>query len=160
MATPKTTPRKTRSTKAAQPQAQEAKTEEAKAAEAPKDDQAETAAPNADDSAQAPEAGQTDAGEQAAATQAPAPSGQGDDAKGAAKDAKERRDQAEIPALFVRTKRRFKSRRRAGFRFTREGLGIARSALTDEQVEQLQADPALEVEECTFPAEDDGEPEA
>lgn len=65
----------------------------------------------------------------------------------------------EIPALFVRTKRRIKSRRRAGFRFTREGHGIALEALSDAQVEQLKSDPALEVEECTVPADPDGEPE-
>ena len=61
----------------------------------------------------------------------------------------------EIPALFVRTKRRFKSRRRVGFRFTREGLGIALEALSAEEIAALKADPALEVEECTFPAEPD-----
>ncbi len=65
----------------------------------------------------------------------------------------------EIPAVFVRTGRGVKSRRRAGFRFSREGLGIALEALSDEQLEKLHADPALEVEACTFPADDDGEAE-
>ncbi|MCE8027539.1 hypothetical protein HOP54_02395 [Halomonas daqingensis] len=60
----------------------------------------------------------------------------------------------EIPALFIRTKRRFKSRRRAGFRFSREGYGIALEALSEEQIAAIKADPALEVEECTFPAEE------
>ncbi|MDY7117131.1 hypothetical protein RAN53_12320 [Halomonas sp. SSL-5] len=64
----------------------------------------------------------------------------------------------EIPALFVRTKRRFKSRRRAGHRFDRNRHGIALEALSAEEIAALKADPALEVQECTFPAEPD-EPE-
>lgn len=64
----------------------------------------------------------------------------------------------EIPALYVRTRRRFKSRRRAGHRFDRQGHGIALEALSAEEVAALKADPALEVHECTFPAEPD-EPE-
>ncbi|WNL39827.1 hypothetical protein RN346_04525 [Halomonas sp. PAMB 3232] len=60
-------------------------------------------------------------------------------------------DTEEVPGLFVRTKRRIKSRRRAGHRFNREGTGIALELLTDEQIEQLRSDPALEVEDCTFP---------
>ena len=64
----------------------------------------------------------------------------------------------EIPAVFVRTKRRFKSRRRAGHRFDRNGHGIAMEALSAEEIAALKSDPALEVEECTFPAEPD-EPE-
>lgn len=59
--------------------------------------------------------------------------------------------EGEIPAIYVRTKRRFKSRRRAGFRFNRQGHGIALEALSDEQLASLRADPALEVQECTFP---------
>lgn len=66
--------------------------------------------------------------------------------------------QGEIPALFVRTRRRFKSRRRAGHRFDRNGHGIALEALSAEEIAALKADPALEVQECTFPAEHD-EPE-
>lgn len=73
---------------------------------------------------------------------------------------KDSRTPGEIHGVYVRTKRRFKSRRRAGFRFTREGYGIALSALSDRQLEQLHADPALEVEECTFPAQPDSEAEA
>lgn len=57
----------------------------------------------------------------------------------------------EMPGVFVRTKRRIKSRRRAGHRFNREGTGIALELLSDEQLEQLRNDPALEVEFCTFP---------
>ena len=67
----------------------------------------------------------------------------------------------EMPGVFVRTKRRIKSRRRAGFRFTREGVGIALELLTEEQLKQLRDDPALEVEDCTFPLEEaTSEPEA
>ncbi|PKM31999.1 MAG: hypothetical protein CVV07_01075 [Gammaproteobacteria bacterium HGW-Gammaproteobacteria-11] len=40
--------------------------------------------------------------------------------------------------------------RRCGFRFTREGYGIALSALTDAQVEQLMADPNLVVKRGEF----------
>lgn len=67
----------------------------------------------------------------------------------------------EMPGVFVRTKRRIKSRRRAGFRFNREGTGIALELLSEEQLQQLRDDPALEVEDCTFPlAEATSEPEA
>lgn len=138
MATQKTTTRKT--TKAAQG------TEE----------KTQATQPNADGSAQAPEAGQTNA-----ATQQPAlVSGDGSGTALPPADEHQQREAHgvdEIPAVFVRTRRGIKSRRRAGFRFTREGHGIALSALSDEQLEQLQVDPALEVEECTFPAEPDGE---
>ena len=67
----------------------------------------------------------------------------------------------ETPGVFVRTKRRFKSRRRAGFRFNREGMGIALEGLSEEQLQQLRDDPALEVEDCTFPLDEaNSEPEA
>jgi len=67
----------------------------------------------------------------------------------------------EMPGVFVRTKRRIKSRRRAGFRFNRSGMGIALELLSEEQLQQLREDPALEVEDCTFPlAEATSEPEA
>ncbi|MDN3524351.1 hypothetical protein QWY79_03620 [Halomonas sabkhae] len=69
-------------------------------------------------------------------------------------------DAEEIPAVFVRTRRGIKSRRRAGHRFTREGFGIALSALSEAQVAQLRDDPALEVKDCTLPAEADSESEA
>lgn len=57
----------------------------------------------------------------------------------------------EIPGVFVRTKRRIKSRRRAGYRFNREGIGIWLWQLSEDQLKQLRDDPALEVEYCTFP---------
>ena len=67
----------------------------------------------------------------------------------------------ELPGVFVRTKRRFKSRRRAGFRFNREGMGIALEALSEEQIQQLRDDPALEVKDCPFPLDEaTSEPEA
>ncbi|NVF15006.1 hypothetical protein [Vreelandella maris] len=59
----------------------------------------------------------------------------------------------ETPGVFVRTKRRIKSRRRAGHRFNREGTGIALELLSEEQLKQLREDPALEVEFCTFPVD-------
>ncbi|WP_205527627.1 hypothetical protein [Halomonas sp. JS92-SW72] len=102
----------------------------------------------------------------ATATDGPTQDAQQDTPPAAGKEATGTKDGAtnakaangEIPALFVRTKRRFKSRRRAGHRFDRNGHGIALEALSAEEVAALKADPALEVEECTFPAEPD-EPE-
>lgn len=69
--------------------------------------------------------------------------------------AKAQGKQDEIPMLYVRTKKRFGSRRRAGFRFNREGFGIALDALSDEQVASLKADPTLVVEEGTAPASEE-----
>lgn len=40
--------------------------------------------------------------------------------------------------------------RRCGFRFTREGFGIALDALTSEQIEQLENEPNLKVERSYF----------
>lgn len=40
--------------------------------------------------------------------------------------------------------------RRCGFRFTREGFGIALAALTAEQIEQLENEPNLKVERGIF----------
>lgn len=40
--------------------------------------------------------------------------------------------------------------RRCGFRFTREGFGIALSLLTPEQIEQLENEPNLKVERGSF----------
>ncbi|MBL0949261.1 MAG: hypothetical protein IBJ08_00850 [Pseudomonas sp.] len=40
--------------------------------------------------------------------------------------------------------------RRCGFRFTREGFGIALDALTAEQIEQLENEPNLKVERSYF----------
>lgn len=60
----------------------------------------------------------------------------------------------EIPGVFVRTKRRIKSRRRAGFRFNREGTSIALELLSQEQLEQLLEDPALQVTNCTCPVDE------
>lgn len=69
-------------------------------------------------------------------------------------------EEAEIDAVMVRTKRRIKSRRRAGHRFNREGTAIALELLTQEQVKQLFNDPALEAMYCTIPVEGISEPEA
>lgn len=40
--------------------------------------------------------------------------------------------------------------RRLGYRFTREGTGIALSALTEEQIRVLESEPNLKVERGTF----------
>jgi hypothetical protein len=61
---------------------------------------------------------------------------------------------AETPGVFVRTKRRVKSRRRAGHRFNRKGTGIALELLSEAQLTQLRDDPALEVTDCTLPVDD------
>ncbi|MBL1267648.1 MAG: hypothetical protein COA87_007850 [Halomonas sp.] len=69
-------------------------------------------------------------------------------------------EEAEIDAVMVRTKRRIKSRRRAGHRFNREGTAIALELLTQEQVKQLFNDPALEAMYCTIPVEGISEQES
>ncbi|WP_085919089.1 hypothetical protein [Halomonas sp. CSM-2] len=69
-------------------------------------------------------------------------------------------EEAEIDAVMVRTKRRVKSRRRAGHRFNREGTAIALELLSDDQLKQLRSDPALEVMDCTVPVAGFSEPEA
>lgn len=64
-------------------------------------------------------------------------------------------EHGEIDGLYIRTARGIESRRRAGHRFNRTGHGIARSALTGDQIDALKADPALVVEDALFPAEAD-----
>lgn len=61
-------------------------------------------------------------------------------------------DLEEIEALFIRSVP--ESFRRAGYRFTREGHGIALDLLSDEQIEALVNDPNLVVEHCWFPRKD------
>ncbi|KMQ73840.1 hypothetical protein [Marinobacter subterrani] len=53
----------------------------------------------------------------------------------------------------MRTRRRVGSRRRAGIRFGREPIGVDLESLTDEQVKAIKEDPALIVEDVTYPAE-------
>lgn len=55
--------------------------------------------------------------------------------------------------VFVKSKP--VSIRRCGFRFDRDGCGIALDLLTDEQLEQLENDPDLIVERCQFPMNED-----
>ncbi|WP_435609911.1 hypothetical protein [Pseudomonas knackmussii] len=61
----------------------------------------------------------------------------------------------EVEALFIRAvpARGF---RRCGHRFTREGHGIALSALTDDEIDALCSDPNLVVEHCSFSDKDLG----
>ena len=54
-----------------------------------------------------------------------------------------------IDGLFIRSKSKY-GFRRCGFQFCADGVGIALSALTPEQIETLKAEPALIVEESTF----------
>lgn len=54
----------------------------------------------------------------------------------------------EIDALWVES--RPESFRRCGFRFTREGVGIALVALTSGQLATLESDPNLVTERCSF----------
>jgi len=63
----------------------------------------------------------------------------------------------EVEALFVRTKARSGSRRRAGFSFMPTPYGIALDALTEEQIAAIEGDPHLVVERATFPADEAGE---
>lgn len=58
-----------------------------------------------------------------------------------------------IPAIFIKAKHN--GYRRAGFTHTREGMGIALSALTEEQIDLLRKDPHLLVEDCTFEGNED-----
>tara|TARA_R110002049_G_scaffold190570_2_gene359254 strand:+ start:21172 stop:21687 length:516 start_codon:yes stop_codon:yes gene_type:complete len=67
----------------------------------------------------------------------------------------------EQTGVMVRTKRRIKSRRRAGQRFSREGTFIALEDLSEEQLKQLHEDPALEVKNSRIQLnEATSEPEA
>ncbi len=59
------------------------------------------------------------------------------------------------PGLFIATRRGVSRFRRAGFVFSREPYGIALDALTEEQIEQLKAEPNLVVEEVEFDVEGD-----
>lgn len=58
------------------------------------------------------------------------------------------KDGGAVEGLWIRSVP--ESFRRCGFRFTREGFGIALSALTDAQIDQLIADPNLVVEQGEF----------
>ena len=51
-----------------------------------------------------------------------------------------------IKALFIRS--RGDSFRRCGFRFTKDGVGVAVDALSKKEIEQLQADPEIFVQEA------------
>lgn len=124
------------------PKATEAKPAEAKASEPTPNPQA---APAQGETTPNTDAATAKDGPSQEKPQEPTPNPQGNAKAG----------KGEIPALFVRTKRRFKSRRRAGHRFDRNGHGIALAALSAEEIAALKADPALEVQECTFPAEPD-----
>lgn len=53
-----------------------------------------------------------------------------------------------IPGLWIRSVP--PTFRRCGFAFTREGMGIALLALTEEQVEVLVSEPSLVVEHTVF----------
>lgn len=55
----------------------------------------------------------------------------------------------DIEGLFVRSVSEH-GFRRAGFRFTKEGFGIALSALTKQQYLAITSDPALSVEHTVF----------
>lgn len=56
---------------------------------------------------------------------------------------------AAVKGFFIRS-RPATGFRRCGFAFTPEGFGIAASALTDEQIAILKAEPNLVVEEGEF----------
>lgn len=61
----------------------------------------------------------------------------------------------EIPMLFIRS--RHEPYRRAGFSFTRAGIGIALNAMTKAQLKSITEDPRLVIEEGSVPAEDIGD---
>lgn len=58
-----------------------------------------------------------------------------------------------VDALWIRSVP--PSFRRAGFRFTREGLGIALDVLTADQVRALEREPNLVVKRCAIPVDGD-----
>lgn len=58
-------------------------------------------------------------------------------------------DDGEIEGLWI-TAIPEQGFRRCGYRFTREGFGIALSALTEQQIEQLESEPNLKVERGVF----------
>jgi hypothetical protein len=62
---------------------------------------------------------------------------------------------AKIPTIFVRAVPE-KGFRRAGLHFTRDGVRIALSALTDEQIKALRAESQLIVEDAEFDVYEDG----
>lgn len=65
------------------------------------------------------------------------------------------KDGAAVDVLWIRSVP--ESFRRCGFRFNREGFGIALDALTDEQIETLVNEPNLVVSGTYITAEDDAE---
>lgn len=64
--------------------------------------------------------------------------------------APQKKGKAQIPALFVRSRREHFYR--AGYKWTKAGHGIALDSLTDEQIAALKAEPMLIVEEVTIDA--------
>ena len=100
-------------------------------------------------------AGQVDQGEAAPVTPVPEqPTEKTAPAVTAPQGAKETpsleaaKDGEAVEGLWIRSVP--ESFRRCGFRFTREGFGIALSALTDAQIDQLLAEPNLVVEHGEF----------
>jgi hypothetical protein len=89
-------------------------------------------------SGQSAPGGDQGASDSAASDQSGAP--RSDDGKGKGKGKKS------VPALFIRSKPQL-GFRRCGFRFEREGFGIALDALTADQVQALRNEPNLIVEE-------------
>lgn len=81
----------------------------------------------------------------------PAPAAAATPAKEKPKDESKKDDLRD--GVFVKSKP--VSIRRCGFRFDRDGYGIALDLLTDEQLEQLENDPDLIVERCQFPMNED-----
>ncbi|SDJ24015.1 hypothetical protein SAMN04487867_12960 [Vreelandella titanicae] len=150
MATRKTTAPKAKQAAPTKAEAPSAEPEEQEKAESVPETPVDTVAPN---DATAPDAEQVSTDEAPAGIEGDTITGDG--------SGKALPPMEEMPGVFVRTKRRIKSRRRAGYRFNREGTGIALELLSKEQLKQLREDPALEVEDCTFPLEEaTSEPEA
>ena len=58
----------------------------------------------------------------------------------------------QLDVIIVKTKDSVPTLRRGGYRFTREPYGIAISALTPEQLRQIEREPELETERGTIDA--------
>jgi len=74
----------------------------------------------------------------------------GEELNAAWKQYQESKNTDPVDGVFVKAVPGFDGFRRAGFAFTEEGFGIAFSALTEDQLEYLEAEKKLIVQHVTF----------
>lgn len=135
-ATRKTTARKSPAKKATKPAAEKVNTEESQAQEAPSSNTPANQATDTGENSQPPVVEESSAGTTQAENQGNATNDSDDN------------QEMEIEGVWVKSIPA--SFRRAGYRFTREGIGIALHALDEGQLEQLENEPDLIVERVTF----------